>query len=333
VPDLFPGVRPVSAALSGPQEAASRVVELARQAAASGTFGVGGILADRSGLVLAESINAVIRYARVEDPTAHVERQLVDWYFEQRRRGLAALPQDLVIVTSLDRCAMCAGAILLSGLNCIAVAEDPTSGVHKDGKPIRMPEQLRERAARGMAFFGVSGCRPRRGAQLGPFFSGDIPPGLLTDAITSFAQSLDRIRELVGGGETPSQLTSADNRDLASLQSAVPEAIWLSPDRDSAQWSAESAVEWLTKGRDRCLIVDRGGHVIAGADTREERSPARTSVLELIRAYPTMRRLASARLRLQLPHQRYCTIIKRRPPDLPEKADRKSTRLNSSHRL
>jgi len=321
MPDLFPGVRSVSTRLSGPRQAASRAVELAWQAAASGTFGVGGILADRSGQVLAESINAVIEHGRVEDPTAHVERQLVDWYFEARRRGTAAAPpEDLVIVTSLDPCAMCAGAILLSGLNCIAVAEDPTSGVHKDGKPTRMPEQLRERAARRMAFFAVSGRRPRIGADLGPCFAGDISGAALTDATTSFTESLDRIRELIGSGEGRSEVTGRGTNDLVSLQSALPEGIWISPNRDLTEWSADRTWEWLTEADDRSVIVDGGGHVIAGADGYEERSPARTSVLELIRAYPTMRRLAADRLHLQLPHQRYCSIVKRRPPVLPETA-------------
>jgi hypothetical protein len=66
--------------------------------------------------------------------------------------------------------------------------------------------------------------------------------------------------------------------------------------------------------------VDRGGRVIAGADSAEDRSPARSSVLELIRGYLMLRQLAEDRLNLSLSHQRYCTVVKQRPPELAEKA-------------
>lgn len=316
--DVFPGVRSAKAVLLGSQDAASRAVALAQQAAASGTFGVGGILADRSGRLIAEAINAVIQQDGVQDPTAHAERQLVDWYFEARRQGLAAAPQDLVIVTSLDPCAMCAGAILLGGLNCIAVAEDRVSGVHNGGKPTRMPEQLWNRAESRMAFFGVSGLRPRLGADLGPTFAGDISPDTLTEATTSFTKS-DQIRQLIGG-EGRSKVSSFEEHDLSSLQSALPDGTWISPHSDPAGLRASWRQLLTSDSPDSSLIVDRSGRIIAGADSAEDRSPARSSVLELIRAYVTLRRLASERLHVKLPHQRYCTIVKHRPSELPEKA-------------
>ncbi len=74
---LTPGVSPVSYRISNAEHAAQRVVALAKQAALSGTFGVGGFLMDRSGQVLADAINTVVDHDEICDPTAHAERQLV----------------------------------------------------------------------------------------------------------------------------------------------------------------------------------------------------------------------------------------------------------------
>jgi tRNA(Arg) A34 adenosine deaminase TadA len=78
---LTPGVRSVASFIEGSTDAASRAVTLAEASAARGSFGVGGILVTADGHVVAEATNAVIRNGRVQDPTAHVERQLIDWYF------------------------------------------------------------------------------------------------------------------------------------------------------------------------------------------------------------------------------------------------------------
>jgi tRNA(Arg) A34 adenosine deaminase TadA len=52
------------------------------------------------------------------DPTAHGERQMIDWYFDQIAQGFPMPPpSQLSIVTSLDPCCMCAGSILTAGFN------------------------------------------------------------------------------------------------------------------------------------------------------------------------------------------------------------------------
>ena len=64
---------------------ASRLAEIAvREAEKSknnGTFGVGGLLVDDRGAIVKVIGNRVIHNGSVHDPTAHVERQLVDWYY------------------------------------------------------------------------------------------------------------------------------------------------------------------------------------------------------------------------------------------------------------
>ena len=44
-----------------------------------GTFGVGGVMLDGRGTVLKALHNNVIKHGLIYDPTAHSERQLIDW--------------------------------------------------------------------------------------------------------------------------------------------------------------------------------------------------------------------------------------------------------------
>src|SRR5262249_24066338 len=143
---LSPGVRVGTSTIRNADDAAARAVALAEEAGNNGTFAVGGLLVDNSGRIIAEAINAVIRDDRLSDPTAHVERQLVDWFADRRYRGLRLSPRDVTIVSSLDPCAMCAGAILRSGMRVITVAEDNYAGVHKNLEPRHMPATLKAKA-------------------------------------------------------------------------------------------------------------------------------------------------------------------------------------------
>ena len=76
-----------------------------------GTFGVGGLMLDQHGNVLQSLHNNVIKHGLIFDPTAHGERQLIDWYYAERAKGRdLPAPEDITIVTSLDPCCMCSGA-------------------------------------------------------------------------------------------------------------------------------------------------------------------------------------------------------------------------------
>jgi Cytidine and deoxycytidylate deaminase zinc-binding region len=110
---LTPGVRPIEGRIETAKGAAGRALELAQRAARAGTFGVGGFLMDKSGQILAEAVNAVIEDGQVCDPTAHVERQLIDWLFSTH--GQHARPQELVTVSSLDPCACARAPFSLQG--------------------------------------------------------------------------------------------------------------------------------------------------------------------------------------------------------------------------
>ena len=112
------------------EQAAQRATELAEQALAFGTFGVEALLIDKGGRVLREERNRVIENGIVVDPIGHAERRLIDWFFEQRRAGRRLPnPAECTIVSSLDPCIHCAGAMLAAGFNCLWIAEDSTAGV------------------------------------------------------------------------------------------------------------------------------------------------------------------------------------------------------------
>jgi tRNA(Arg) A34 adenosine deaminase TadA len=151
----------------------------AMTAKTQGTFGVGGVLLDQAGNVLQSMHNNVVRNGLIFDPTAHGERQLVDWYFAERARGAALPPpEDITIVTSLDPCCMCAGAILAAGFHAVVAASDVNAGINHDGGAsfTALPAALRARAAASFCYPAVRGrseyARAASGAAPKPFFIG-----------------------------------------------------------------------------------------------------------------------------------------------------------------
>lgn len=106
----------------------------ALEAAESGTYGVGGILMDMDGKVLCEMHNQVIKESRINDPTAHGERQIVDWYFENKEKLKLPEPADCILITTLDPCVMCTGALAQAGFGrVIVIAMDHYAGINWKG--------------------------------------------------------------------------------------------------------------------------------------------------------------------------------------------------------
>jgi len=72
-------------------DAASRVLRKAAEASDQGTFAVGGVLfRNDTGEVVKELHNNVFIQLKnhmpfIKDPTAHVERQLVSWYYDNKK--------------------------------------------------------------------------------------------------------------------------------------------------------------------------------------------------------------------------------------------------------
>jgi len=120
-------------------EAASIVLNQAMQAAAQGTFAVGGaIINNATGKVIHKMHNNVLKKldatgkAFTYDPTAHGERQLVYWYYENKAKLNLPEPEQLTIVTTLDPCVMCTGTLLSAGFNVGVIAMDDFAGINCD---------------------------------------------------------------------------------------------------------------------------------------------------------------------------------------------------------
>jgi cytosine deaminase len=321
---LSPGVRVGTGTIRNADDAAARAVALAEEAGNRGTFAVGGLLVDNSGRIIAEAINAVIRNDRLSDPTAHVERQLVDWFAHRPYRGLRLSPRDVTIVSSLDPCAMCAGAILRSGMRVITVAEDNYAGVHENLEPRHMPPILKAKAHRDMLFFGVQGRRPRPNHVV-PIFNSDVSADHVARSTDVFGASVKLVQQKVGGGRLegepgafkPTERIRSNLRDVAAQLGPL---VKLSKHRVNIHESGPAYRLMDLLAGDGSALVDENGTVIVAVGGAEGTSRARTSVLELIRAYTIIRRTMNDRFNVVLPHQRFCSIVKAAVPAEPSKA-------------
>ncbi|WP_432382052.1 nucleoside deaminase [Duganella sp. P38] len=144
-----------------------------------GTFGVGGLMLDQHGNILQSLHNNVVKDGLIFDPTAHGERQLIDWYYAERASGRdLPPPQDITIVTSLDPCCMCSGAILAGGFNVVVAAPDQASGINHDNSASfgALPQALRAQAGGSFSYPAILGsslyARAASGAAPKSFFIG-----------------------------------------------------------------------------------------------------------------------------------------------------------------
>lgn len=109
-------------------------MDQAREAADSGTFGVGGVLMDLDGNIICKMHNQVIKGNRINDPTAHGERQIVDWYLANKEKEKLPEPENCILITTLDPCVMCTGALAQVQFNTvIVVALDDYAGINWTG--------------------------------------------------------------------------------------------------------------------------------------------------------------------------------------------------------
>src|ERR1700745_3144771 len=84
------------------------------EASLQNTFAVGGVLVDnRRGTVLCALHNNVLesyensKLFLLHDPTAHGERQIVDWYFRNRKRLNLPEPNEVTGITTIEPSPMC----------------------------------------------------------------------------------------------------------------------------------------------------------------------------------------------------------------------------------
>ena len=307
-----------------------------------GTFGVGGLLLDSQGNVLKSLQNNVVREGLVFDPTAHGERQLIDWYFAERAKGAALPPpEEVTVVTSLDPCAMCTGAILAAGFNVVVAAMDPKAGINYDscGSFAALPEALRAQAESAFFYPAVLGASayareswgtPPRGL----FIGKTIAEG--TQALCSLALEAteQKVQALLSSDVPQNQLrdpaTLASSHPIVQkLRTLYPDALAYrcepySPDAGLAPFMRAAMEKDRAQGGqgDAVALLDAFGNLLLCVPGRRAQSAICTAFMECTRQYAQLRytlmRGASAEEQLEvaqyLAHPRDGTFVLARGP-------------------
>jgi tRNA(Arg) A34 adenosine deaminase TadA len=311
-------------------------------AKSQGSFGVGGVLLDQYGNVLKSLQNNVVKGGLIFDPTAHGERQLIDWYFAERAKGRELPePRDITLVTSLDPCAMCAGAILAAGFNVVVAANDPQAGVNHDETAAfaSLPHDLRQAAAASFCYPAVLGssayAREGSGAAPKPFFIGKTIAeptlalcALLIEATTEKVQALLNSDPPQAELKDPATLAS-DHPLLRKLRSLYPHALAYrgaphAPDAGLAPFLLAAMEADRRQGGDGdcAALLDGFGNLLLCVPGRRAQSPICTAFMECTRQYAQLRYtlMVSAgsdmgdTVRRYLPHPKEGTFVFARGP-------------------
>lgn len=273
-----------------------------------GTFGVGGVLLDGAGNVLQSMHNNVVRQGLVFDPTAHGERQLVDWYFAERAKGAPLPPPgELTIVTSLDPCCMCTGAILAAGFNVVVAAADVNAGINYDGAAsfTALPLPLQAQASRSFCYPAVRGttvyARAPSGAAPKSFFIGKSIHEA-TQALCSlvFESTSAQVMQLLNAGDDglrrdPATLPS-EHPVVRALRRRYPDALTYrcapyAPDAGLAPFlQAAMELDLRDGGQgDAAALLDSFGNLLLCMPGQLAHSLIRTPFMECTRQYAQLR--------------------------------------------
>ena len=325
------------------QAAVAIAVAEAIAARGQGTFGVGGVLLDGSGNVLMSLPNSVVRNGLVCDPTAHGERRLLDWYFDQRALGRVLPPaREMTIVSSLDPCCMCAGAILAAGFNVVAAARDSHSGINYDASASfpSPPPALQAQAQASFAYPAVHGAsvygRAASGAAPRSFFIGKTVTEA-TQALCSLvfeANSAD-VMTLLNADLPQDALRDpatlpAGHALLRALKDLYPHALAYrctphQPDAGLAPFLQAAMQQDLAQGGsgDAVALLDPFGNLLLCVPGRRAESATGTAFMECTRQYARLRfalmQGADAQVqdevRRHLPHPKEGTFVFAVGPD------------------
>jgi cytosine deaminase len=274
-----------------------------------GTFGVGGAMLDQTGKVLKSLHNNVIRQGMVYDPTAHGERQLIDWYYAERAKGVPLPePKDITIVTSLDPCCMCTGAILAGGFNVLVAATDANAGINYDSSANfdALPEGLRAQAQATFGYPAVLGdsqyARPAHGMAPKSFFIGKTIAeptqalcSLVFEATAKGAMALFNVDPPRGQLKDPATL-SPKHAIIVALKKVFPEALSVrcAPQRPDVRLAPAlkkaMARDKVMGGKgDAVALLDSFGNLLLCMPGRRNKSGIRTAFMECTRAYAQLR--------------------------------------------
>ena len=274
-----------------------------------GTFGVGGLMLDQHGNVLQSLHNNVIKQGLIFDPTAHGERQLIDWYYAERAKGRdLPPPADITIVTTLDPCCMCSGAILAGGFNVVVAAPDREAGIDHDVSAGfgALPEALRAQAASTFSYPAILGsslyARAAAGATPKSFFIGKTisePTQALCALV--FEATSDEVMRLFQTDPPGEQLLdpamlAPDHAIARTLKQVYPDALTyrcapLMPDAGLAPFLLRAMARDREHGGegDAVALLDSFGNLLLCMPGRMTQSGIRSAFMEATRAYAQLR--------------------------------------------
>lgn len=282
----------------------------AMQAYCQGTFSVGGLLMDTNGNILNVMHNNVVNNKLILDPTAHGERQLIDWYFQQKKSGiLLPPPESIILVTSLDPCCMCTGSILEAGFKVVVAALDTMAGINykNDAMFSSLSPILQDEAKTTFSYPKVVGTtcfvREASGAIPNPIFiNTDIHEQTLALTTTVFESTLTTVRDLINvdllANELVDLITLEENDPIiTSLKIIYPNALTYkstsnnTPDIGLAPYLIEAANLDKENGGngDAVAFLDYFGNLLLCLPGDFNSSPINTAFLQTSRSYAKLR--------------------------------------------
>jgi cytosine deaminase len=275
----------------------------AQNAACKGSYGVGGVMIDlRNGKVVHTMQNTVITNGRLIDPTAHGERQLVDWYYAQTNRSKLPRPKNAIIVTSLDPCCMCTGSILAGGFHAVISALDDTAGINFDGKNRFLPfDKPLKSFYYPKVIDGTAVVRRRYGALPDIFAKKNLSKDIVDNCGNVFIEGARKARDVVNGMSlSKEQLKNpkdAPHAMIDALKKVYPQALEYTaprpgyPDRGLSRYLEQAAQADLNNGGDgdAAAFLDYNGNLLLCMPGNKNKSPIRSAYMEMIRAYTRLR--------------------------------------------
>lgn len=321
--------------------AAAAAADQALVAYCQNTFSVGGVMLDASGNVLNAINNNVVVDNKTSDPTAHGERQLIDWYYAQIEAGVnMPPPSDITIVTSLDPCCMCTGSIITGGFKVISAAFDTYSGINWDTKADfpTLAGGLAVVAQNTFSYPAVNGNNCfTRDASSAPV------PAFFTDAVmdnqtvalceTAFDATLTQVKASINTDLTPEQLKNikdlpVDNPVVVALKAIYPDALSYTapsrgqPDEGLAPYLIAAANQDIAQGGtgNAVAFLDYYGNLLMCLPGNEKASLIQTAFLLVTRNYAQLRynlrsNLSDDEVLPYLGHPKYGTFVFAHGPD------------------
>ncbi|WP_439892273.1 nucleoside deaminase [Ralstonia sp. 25C] len=323
--------------------AMDRASDMATSAYCQGTFSVGGNMLDARGDELHALHNTVVVDGITHDPTAHGERQLVDWYYEQVANGtLMPPPEDITIVTSLDPCCMCTGSILTAGFRAVVGAYDDYAGINYDFRaefPSLSPE-LQAKARATFSYPEVDGdkcfSRPATGASLPEFFTDQtVSQHNVALCKTLFEATVGSVKETINTDLPQHELRDpADLEDtdplVVALRDIYPDALKYvapsrgTPDEGLARYLLDTARLDIAQGGNgnAVAMLDWFGNLLMCLPGNLSRSPILTAFMQTTRAYAQLRErliknpsVGEQKTRQYLGHPKYGVFVFINGPD------------------